>query len=167
MRKISAETPSNPQQKDLGMKSNALIPLDVATMTGAGCTTSAAGLSWTETPAGLGSGCAIGDAATFGGTAMVGGDRRGGETAGIREGRGIRAISCFAPSLWRPGTVSGLGGSALLTGSFFGSAMADHVAPRKISENSLVVTLTFPEFDFSTLGIQLSEGRASARPILQ
>jgi hypothetical protein len=93
--------PNNPQQNGLGMESNALIAFDGATMTGAGCTTAAAGRAvgpgWTETPAGFGRGCRIGDAATFGGTAIVGGDRRGG-TAGVRDGRGILAISCFAPS---------------------------------------------------------------------
>jgi hypothetical protein len=189
MRKISAEMPSNPQQSDLGMESNASIALDVATMTGAGCTMAAAEHvvepGWAETPAkfscaagasargsrfvsaldgasgapaGFGRGWRIGEVATFGGNTggrcdemtgllvltgdggvIVGGDRRGG-TAGVRDGRGIRAISCLAPSFWRPGVVSGLWGSALRTVSFFGSAMTGHVAPRKIAENSFVVT---------------------------
>ena len=108
-------------------------------------------------PAGFGRGCRTGEAATFGGNTggrcdemmgtvltgdggvIVGGDRRGG-MAGVRDGRGIRAVSCFAPSFWRPGVVSGLWGSAMRTVSFFGSAMTDHVAPRKIAENSFVVT---------------------------
>ena len=139
MRKIRAEMPSNPQQNDLGMESNALIGFDVATMTGAGCTAVAAGLGWTEMPAGFGRGCRIGDAATLGGTAIVGGDRCGG-MVDVRDDRGIRAISCFAPSFWRPGVVSGLGGSAMRTGSFFGSAMTDHVATRKMAKNSFIVT---------------------------
>jgi hypothetical protein len=143
MRKISTEMPSNPQQNDLGMESNALIVIDGSTMTGAGCTTVAAGravgLGWTKTPAGFGRGCRIGDVATFGGTAIVGGDRRDG-TADVRDGRGIRAISCFAPSFWRTGVVSGLWGSAMRTVSFFGSAMTNHVAPRKMAKNSFIVT---------------------------
>ena len=136
--------PNNPQQNDLGMESNALIVIDGSTMTGAGCTTVAAGravgLGWTKTPAGFGRGCRISDAATFGGTAIVGGDRRSG-TADVPNGRGTRGISCFALSFWRTGIVSGLGGSAMRTISCFGSAMTDHVAPRKIAKNSLIVTL--------------------------
>jgi hypothetical protein len=59
---------------------------------------------------------------------------------GVREGRGILAISTLALSCGRPGVVSGLWGRALGTVSFFGSAMTNHVAPGKISENSFVVT---------------------------
>jgi hypothetical protein len=68
-----------------------------------------------------------------------GGDRRGG-MAGVRDGRRIRAVSCLASSFWRLGVVSGLWGSEMRTISFFGSAMRDHVAPRKIAENSFIVT---------------------------
>ena len=109
-------------------------------------------------PAGLGRGFRTGEAATFGGNTggrcdemmgvpvlmgvdgvIVGGDRRDG-MAGVRDGRRIGAVSCLASSFWKPGVVAGLWGSAMRTVSFFGSAMTDHVAPRKIAENSFVVT---------------------------
>ena len=118
--------PSNPQQNHPGMESNGSIASDVPTMTGAGCTMAA--------------------------IAIVGEDRRGG-IAGVRGGRGSRATSCLAPAFGRPGVVSGLWGSTMLRGSFFDSAMTDHVAPRKIAENSFVVTLTFRACDFSTCSI--------------
>ncbi len=169
MRKISAEMPSNPQQNHLGMESNASIAPDVATMTGAGCTVAAAGrviggcvffvfTAGAGVGDGFGKACRTGEAATFGGNTggrcdemmgvpvltgdvgvIVGADRRGG-MAGVRDGRRIRAASCFAPSFWRPCVVSGLWGSAMRTVSFFGSSMTDHVAPRKIAENSFIVT---------------------------
>ena len=109
-------------------------------------------------PAGFDGGCRTGEAVTFDGNTggrcdettgipaltgdgwmIDGGDRRVGMT-GVRDGRGIRAKSCFATSFWRPGVISDPWGSALRTVSFFGSAMTDHVAPRKIAENSFVVT---------------------------
>jgi len=134
---------SNTQQDRLGMESNALIARAVAAMTCAGCKMVAAGRvvgpDWIETLAGFGRGCGIGEAATFASTAIVGGDRRG-RMAGVRAGRGIRAISRFAPSFRRPGVASGMWGSALRTVSFFGSAMTERVAPRRIAENSFVVT---------------------------
>ena len=185
--------PSNPQQNDLGMESNASIALDAATLTRAGFdrmvirAVSFFGVGWTVAPpkysdaagefAGeskfavvpasdetgaapvvSSGGCRTGEAVIFGGntggrcdettgiSALTGdgwmtdgGDRRGG-MAGVRDGRGIRAKSCFAPSSWRPCVVSGLWGSAMGTVSFFGSAMTDHVAPGKIAENSFIVT---------------------------
>jgi hypothetical protein len=70
---------------------------------------------------------------------IVGGDRRGG-MAGVREGRTILAVSRFAPPFCGSCFVSGLGGSAIRTVSFFGSAMTGHVAPRKIAEISFLVT---------------------------
>jgi hypothetical protein len=202
MRKIRAERPSNPQQNDLGMESNASIAWDPATLTGAGFdrtvirAVSLFGPGWTGTPAkfsdaagasagerkffvvpasdetgvataGLGKGCRTGEAVPFGentggqcdertgGPALTGdgwmtdGGDRPGEMAGVRDGRAIGAKSCFAPSFWRPGVISGLWGSSLRTVSFFGSAMTDHVAPRKIAENSFIVTLTFRELIFS------------------
>jgi hypothetical protein len=124
MRKIRAEMPSNPQQNHPGMPSNAPVELDGATVTG--------DVRVIAGPArGVGSECWTGD-----GGVIIGGDLRG----GMAEGRRIRAISCLAPSFWRPGIVSGFWGSEMRTVSFFGSAMTNQVAPRKIAENSFDVT---------------------------
>jgi hypothetical protein len=135
--------PSNPQQNDLGMESNASIAWDLATLTGAGCMVATTGRvvrpGWLEMPPSFGRGCRIGEATILGGTAIVGGGRCG-RMAGDRAGRGIRAISYLALSSLRPGVTSGVWGGALRTVSFFGSAMPDRVAPRKLAENSLVVT---------------------------
>jgi hypothetical protein len=48
MRKISAEMPSNPQQNDLGMESNALIGFDVALRGSAMRTVSFVGSAMTD-----------------------------------------------------------------------------------------------------------------------
>ena len=127
MKKIRAEMPSNPQQNHLGMESNVLIARGVAAITGAGCKPVAAGWvggpGWTETPAGFGRGCRIGEATTLVGTGIIGGGRRG-RMVGVRAGRGIWAISRFAPSSRSPGVLSDIPGRALRTGSFCGSAIA-------------------------------------------
>ncbi|MEY2557939.1 MAG: hypothetical protein QOE34_1364 [Verrucomicrobiota bacterium] len=68
-----------------------------------------------------------------GGGVIVGGERRGG-TTGVREGKTILAVSRLAPPFCGSCSVSGLGGSAIRTVSFFGSAMATRVAPRKFAE---------------------------------
>ena len=119
MRKISAEMPSNPQQNQRGMESNASLAMDVGTMAGPACVMPAAadclggivmravsffGPGWIETEAKFSAG--------------GGRNRRGGVT----------------------GVVSGLWGSALRTLSFGGSAITNQVAPGKIAENSFVVT---------------------------
>jgi hypothetical protein len=113
-------------------------------------------------PTGFGNGCESGDVAGCGGKTggrcdeltedsaagstlmgerdlIVGGDRRSG-IAGVLEGKTILAVSRSAPPFCGPCWVSGLGGSAMRTVSFFGSAMTGHVAPRKIAEISFLVT---------------------------
>ena len=148
MKKIREEMPSNPQQNHLGMESNASIALGPTTV-GAGCRNVAAGCSISNGNTG---GCSDGGMerlVLMGNWGVIaGGDRRGG-MAGVRAGRGIRAVSCFTPSFQRPGVVSGFGGNALRTGSFLGSAMTDHVASQQIAENPVVVTLTFHGCDSS------------------
>jgi hypothetical protein len=81
---------------------------------------------------------AAGSAPVAGEGFIVGGNRRGG-TTGVREGRTILAVS-FAPPFCGSCLASGLGGSAMRTVSFFGSAMANQVAPGKIAEIPFFVT---------------------------
>jgi hypothetical protein len=69
---------------------------------------------------------------------IFGGDRRIG-VAGARVGRTIRAVSRFAISGAEP-PFSGRGGSAILTVSFFGSAMNDQRAVRKSHKRLAAVT---------------------------
>jgi hypothetical protein len=66
---------------------------------------------------------------------IVGGNRRIGAT-GVREGRTIRAVSRFA-ILGAEATCSGRGGSAMRTVSFFGSAMGDQLANKKIAQTEV------------------------------
>jgi len=70
---------------------------------------------------------------------MIGGERLGG-MAGVLEGSTIRAVSRLASPFCGSSVVSGLGGSAMRTVSFFGSAITDQVAPRKIAEIYFFVT---------------------------
>ena len=59
---------------------------------------------------------------------ILGGNGRSGAAGGVREGRTILAVSRLAASEGDD-ALSGLGGSAIRTVSFFGSAMSSHVAP--------------------------------------
>jgi hypothetical protein len=112
MRKIRAETPSNPQQNHRGMELNAAADGPGRMVMRA---VSFFGPGWIETEAKF---------------SDVGGrNRRGGMT----------------------GVVSGLWGSA-------GSAMTNQLRPKKSLKN---LSLSLAKF------VQRSEGRASARPILQ
>jgi hypothetical protein len=110
-----------------------------------------------STPGGLGNGCKSGEEAgetggvtggrrgkTFGtpvidseegSGAILGGNRRIGVT-GVREGKTIRAVSCFATLGIEP-ACSGRGGSAMRTVSFFGSAMSDQRAIKKIAQTGV------------------------------
>ena len=74
---------------------------------------------------------AVGSAAGIG--VMVGGRRTG--VTGVRVGRTIRVVSCFAMPGAEP-PFSGRGGSAIRTVSFFGSAMNDQRAFMKIAQTS-------------------------------
>jgi hypothetical protein len=137
MRKIRAEMPSKPQQNDLGMESNALIALDVAPMIGTGCPVPAAG----DLPNRMGM-----RAVSFFGPGRIkfsdaGSNGVGGAPAGF--GRGCKtgeSAACGGNTGGRRNVVSGLWGSAMRTVSFFGSAMTNQGAPRKIAENSFDVT---------------------------
>jgi hypothetical protein len=66
---------------------------------------------------------------------ILGGNRRIGVT-GVREGKTIRAVSRFA-MLGAEAACSGRGGSAMRTVSFFGSAMCDQRAPKKIAQTGI------------------------------
>jgi hypothetical protein len=101
-------------------------------------------------PGGFGNGCKSGDEAdeasgvtggcrgktlgasaidsAEGGGVIFGGNRRMGVT-GVREGKTIRVVSCFA-TLETAAACSGRGGSAMRTISFFGSAMRAGVGVR-------------------------------------
>jgi hypothetical protein len=149
MRKIRAEMPSKPQQNDLGMESNALIALDVAPMIGPGC----------SVPAGDRLGRIVMRAVSFfgpvrikfsdaGGAFGVLGSRLvassngvGGAAAGSGRGRKTgTSAACGSNTGGGRNIVSGFWGSAIGTVSFFGSAMTNQVAPRKITENPFIVT---------------------------
>ena len=147
---MRAERPSKPQQNDLGMESNALTALDVATIPGAGCkmagprdslgTRAMRAVSffrpvWIKfsdaggTAALLRSGLVATSNGVGEGPAGFGRGCKTGEREGCRRNPGGRRK-----------VISGLWGSATGTVSFFGSAMTNQVAPRKITENSLIVT---------------------------
>jgi hypothetical protein len=66
---------------------------------------------------------------------IVGGNRRIGAT-GVREGRTIRAVSRFA-IVAAVAACSGLGGSAMRTVSFFGSAISDQLAAKKVAQTEV------------------------------
>jgi hypothetical protein len=150
---MRAEIPNSPQQKDRGMASSgssgpevtiigcgrapiravSFFALDLVKSAGRGSGALSA-------PGGFGKGCRRGEAVTAeGGTTagetgrgivseleatnavIFGGTRRTGAT-GVREGRTILTVSCLA-ALPEGEALSGRGGSAMRTGSFFGSVM--------------------------------------------
>src|SRR6266853_6007091 len=139
MRKISAEMPSNPQQNHPGMESNASIESDVATIAAAGDLPSRMGMRavsfWIKFPD------AGGASALLGSRLVAGSNGFGGAPVGF--GRGCKtgaSTVCGSNPGGRRNIVSGLWGSGIRTVSFFGSAMTNQIAPRKITENSLIVT---------------------------
>jgi hypothetical protein len=139
MRKMSVEMQSNPQQNHLGMESNALVSPDGATMTGNVRTISEPVIGSSVFPKPI----------------------AGAGTVGAR----IRSLSCPAPSCCWPCVISGLRGSALRSVSFFGSAITNHVAPGKVTENRFFVTPTFrPSFPNSVWHVFSANGASSFQP---
>jgi hypothetical protein len=143
MRKISAEMPSNPQQNHPGMESNASIASDVATMAAAGDLPSRMGMRAVSFfgPFWIKCSDAGGASALLGSRLVAGSNGFGGAPVGFGRGckTGASAV-CGSNPGGRRNIVSGLWGSGIRTVSFFGSAMTNQVAPRKIAGNPFIVT---------------------------
>jgi hypothetical protein len=168
MRKMRAERPSKLQQNHLGMESNVSRLLDVAAMIGAEGASAAADGPGRRAVSFLGSSpsakssdtaaasrLAVGSDKFSGGPVGWGRGRRIGEAPAGSGDAGGRREGIMGDSPLGPvpagdgggdrrggmtGFVSGFWGSALRTLSFGGSAISNQGAPRKIAENSFVVT---------------------------